>query len=161
MSRNSRVVGGISLLLAFACLASAAVAGSEEDVAAIDKIREMEAASVNEASAENVSMIYTADVEYIPPGEPALQGTDAVREWMLALVEQFDADLEYTAADVKVSGDWAFEQYAGNVTLTPKAGGDPVVEQVRGIHVYHRGEDGSWKITHDIWNYEAPPPATE
>lgn len=84
-----------------------------------------------------------------------------MREWHTALIEQFDAHLEYTAFDVKVIGDWAIEQYEGTVHLTPKAGGEPMVEQVRGIHVYHRGEDGAWKITRDIWNYEAPETAPE
>lgn len=161
MSRCSMVVVGISLLLAFAPLAGEAVVGSQEDVAAINKVREMEATSVNSLNLETITSIYAHDVEYLPPGEPALKGTDAVQEWVAAMVEQFDVDLKYTAAEVEVIGDWAFEQYAGTATLAPKAGGDSVVEHVRGIHIYRRGEDGSWKITHDIWNSDAPMPAME
>jgi ketosteroid isomerase-like protein len=154
--RCSRLlVIGIVLLSGFICLASGAVAGTDEDVAAIEKVRGMEEASINEASADHVTMIYTEDVEYIPPGEPALKGVDAVRDWMLGLLEDFDGQLKYTASDITVVGQLAVEQYAGEVTLTPKAGGDPVVEQVRGIHIYRRGKDGSWKISHDIWNYMA------
>jgi uncharacterized protein (TIGR02246 family) len=159
--KNLLVAVGISLLLGFVALAGEAVAGSDEDVAAINKVREMEAATVNSSDPEVVASIYAKDVEYIPPGEPALKGTDAVQQWVAAMVDQFEVDLEYTSAKVKVVGDWAFEQYAGTVTLTPKAGGDSVTENVRGIHVYHRGEDGAWKITHDIWNSDAPAHATE
>jgi ketosteroid isomerase-like protein len=90
-----------------------------------------------------------------------LKGTDAVRQWVVGLLEQVDAELEYTDSDVKVVGDWAFEQYAAVVTMTPKAGGESMTENVRGIHVYRRGEDGSWKIAHDIWNSDTPHPGSD
>ena len=156
MRRYFLVVVGVFLVLAVVSVVDEAAAGSDEHKAAIDEVREMEAASVNNADSSSIPKIYSQDVEYIPPGEPVLKGTDAVREWHMALIEQFDADLEYTASDIKVMGDWAIEQYEGNVKMTPKAGGDPIVEQVRGIHVYRRGEDGTWKITKDIWNYHVP-----
>lgn len=150
---------GVSVFLVFGLvsMAGVAAAGTEEDVAAIDKIREMEAASLNNADPSQVASIYSADVEYIPPGEPALKGTDAVRSWLTGMLEQFEGNLEYTSSDVTILGDWAFEQYAATATLTPKDGGEELVEHARGIHIYHRGEDRSWKITHDVWNYDAPP----
>lgn len=156
MKRYCLVVVGVFLVIAIVSLAGEAVAGSEKEKAAINKIRQMEAASVNNADSANITKIYAKNVEYIPPGEPKLKGTDAVRDWHNGLIEKFDAHLEYTASDVKVMGDWAVEQYEATVKMTPKAGGDAVVEQVRGIHVYRRGEDGAWKITHDIWNYHSP-----
>jgi len=161
MRKYSLLAVGISLVLGFVLVASGAVAGSEEDVAAINKVRDMEAATVNSADPDIVASIYAQDVEYIPPGEPALKGLDAVQEWVAAMVDQLDVNLEYTSSEVKVVGDWAIEQYAGTATLTPKAGGDPAVEHVRGIHIYHRGGDGAWKITHDIWNYDATASVSE
>ena len=155
MRRFCLVVVGVLFVFAFLSLASEAIAGSHEHKAAIDKVREMEAASVNNADATNIPKIYSQDVDYIPPGEPAMKGTDAVLDWHNGLVEKFDAHLEYTDSKLKVMGDWAVEQYAGKVKMKPKDGGDPMVEHVRGVHVYHRGEDGTWKITYDIWNYES------
>ena len=148
----------LSVLVALAVVgvASEAVAGSKEDMAAIEKVREMEAAAVNEGNPDHVTHIYAKDVKYVPPGEPALEGTDAVREWLEAMIEHVDAELEYTWADITVQGDWAYEQYRGVVTMTPKAGGDSMTENVRGIHIYQRGKDGAWKITHDIWNTDTP-----
>jgi uncharacterized protein (TIGR02246 family) len=129
----------------------------EEDVAAINKVREMENEGVNSGDPEKGVQAYADDVVMIPPGEPEVKGKDAVRGWVTALWEQYDVNLEYTSAEVSVSGDWASERYYGTVTLTPKAGGDSVEEQVRGIHVYRRGEDGSWRIVHDVWNYYVLP----
>jgi uncharacterized protein (TIGR02246 family) len=129
----------------------------EEDVAAINKVREMEAAGVNSVDPEKGVEAYADDVVMLPPGEPEVNGKDAARSWVTALWEQYEVNLVYTSAEVSVSGDWASERYYGTVTLTPKAGGDSVEEQVRGIHVYRRGEDGSWRIVHDVWNYYQPP----
>ena len=46
----------------------------------------------------------------------------------------------------------------GDATFTPKDGSDPVVEQLKGIHIYQRQADGTWKIARDIWNTDAPTP---
>ena len=161
MRRFSLLMAGVFVVLVLAPLGSEAVAGSEEDVAAINKVRELEAASFNDANPDGVTHIYAKDVEYIPPGEAALKGTDAVRQWIVGMLEQVDAKLKYTDSDVKVVGDWAIEQYAGVITMTPKAGGESMTENLRGIHVYRRGEDGSWKITHDIWNSDTPHPGSD
>ena len=155
MQRFSLRVAGVSLVLAIVALGSEVVAGSEEDIAAINKVREMEAETVNEAKTDSVKRIYAEDVESIPPGEAILKGSDAVQRWHTDLVEQYDVELKYTGSDIKVVGDWAIEQYAGVVTMAPKSGGESMTEHVRGIHVYRRGDDGAWKITHDIWNYMA------
>jgi len=156
MRRFSLLMVGVFVVVALVSLGSEAIAGSQQDVAAINKVREMEAASINDGNPDNVAHIYAKDVEYIPPGEAALKGADAAQQWIVALLGQFDAELEYTDSDVKVVGDWAIEQYAGVVTMTPKAGGESMTENLRGIHIYRRGEDGSWKITHDIWNSDTP-----
>ena len=151
-----RLVVVVSLVLGISLAVGVAVAGSEDDRAAIDRVREMEASALNDADPSLVAEIYAAEVEYVPPGEPAVKGVNAARDWMMAMLEQFDGHLEYTSAEVQIVGDWAFEQYTATATLTPKDGGDALVEHARGIHIYHRGEDGAWKITHDVWNYAAP-----
>ena len=65
------------------------------------------------------------------------------------------------SAEVTVSGDWAVETYGGVATFSLKGGGDTFVEQIKGIHVYQRDDDGAWQITHDIWNVDAEPAAME
>jgi ketosteroid isomerase-like protein len=152
------VIGGLAAVIGLAALAGVALAGTNEDLAAINKVREMEAASLTNADVSAMEKIFAADVESVPPGEPALEGVAAVRDWFAAMIDEFDGRLEYTSSDVMIFGDWAVEHYAGKVTLTPKAGGEAVVEYPRGIHIYHRGEDGAWRITQDVWNY-GPPPA--
>ena len=58
-----------------------------------------------------------------------------------------------------VSGDLAVHRFTGELTLTPKAGGDAVTEAIKGLHVLRKQADGTWKITQDVWNTDRPAPA--
>ena len=128
---------------------------TEADRQAIDQVREQEVAAINSG---DLSLGYAADnLITLPPGEPALVGKPALQAWMEAFLSQTTASLSYGSTDVIVAGDLAVEHYTGTLTLTPVGGGDSVDETLKGIHVYQRQADGSWKLTHDIWNLEAPP----
>ena len=128
---------------------------TEADRQAIDQVREQEVAAINTG---DLSLGYAADdIITMPPGEPALVGKAALQAWMEGFMSQATASLSYASTDVIVAGDLAVEHYAGTLTLTPVGGGDSVDEAFKGIHVYQRQADGSWKLTHDIWNLDVPP----
>ncbi len=46
-------------------------------------------------------------------------------------------------------------------TFTPEAGGEAHTGNYKGIHIYRRQPDGSWRIAQDIWNSDEAPPAGE
>ncbi|MGQ0703000.1 MAG: hypothetical protein ACT4PM_07715 [Gemmatimonadales bacterium] len=56
-------------------------------------------------------------------------------------------------------GSLSIDRFAGTLTITPKAGGATMTEQVEGLHVMRKEADGSWEIAMDVWNMDAPPPA--
>ena len=130
---------------------------TEADLEAISEVREQEIAAINAGSVEGFLTVLTEDVIGMPPNEPAIIGKDAVGSWMQNLLDQFAVQADYTASDIVVAGDWAFEHFSGNWTLTPKAGGEPIAETFKGIHIYQRQADGSWKIAWDTWNSDNPP----
>ena len=128
---------------------------TEADLQAVDQVREQEVAAINTG---DLSLGYAADdIITMPPGEPALVGKPALQAWMDAFLSQATATLSYASANVVVAGDLAVEHYAGTLTVTPVGGGDSVDESLKGIHVYQRQADGSWKLTHDVWNMDLPP----
>lgn len=128
----------------------------EADIAAVAAVRDQEVAAINSGAAD---ISYLADdAVMMPPNEPAVSGSTAIGEWVRSFMSQFTASLEYGSSDITVSGDWAIERYAGTLTLTPVGGGDAVEEVLKGIHVYRRGDDGTWKMVYDVWNSDAPPP---
>jgi ketosteroid isomerase-like protein len=94
----------------------------------------------------------------MPPNAPAVSGKAAARAWSQELSQQMTIQaIDYTSADVVIAGDWAIERYAGSLTMTP-LGGETMSETLKGIHIYRRQADGSWKLAQDVWNSDQPLP---
>ena len=150
------------LLLFIAACAPAAeepveeAATTEADVEAINAVREQEVAAINAEDIEGFLACFTDDAVLMPPNEPPAIGEEAMRSWSEEFLNQFTVQGAYTFSDVVVAADWAFERYSGNWTLTPKAGGEPISDNLKGIHIYQRQADDSWKITWDTWNSDNP-----
>jgi ketosteroid isomerase-like protein len=135
---------------------------NQADVEAINKLREQEMAAFSAAEVNTLLNLVTNDVVVMPPNEPTLAGKDALRSWAENLYKQFTVKGKYTASNpsnIVLAGDWAFERLAFTLTMTPVAGGEPIQEIGKGIHIYRRQADGSWKIAQDIWNTDNPPEA--
>ncbi len=140
------------------CAPKAAPVDTSADVAAIKAMQDRELAAVKSGNADTALAVYTSDVMMMPPGEPAIQGAAALRKWFVAFTKDFSATGKYTTNDVQVAGDIGVVHYVGELTMTPKAGGTPMTEAIKGIHIYKRQPDGTWKIAQDVWNSDAPPP---
>jgi ketosteroid isomerase-like protein len=136
--------------------AQAGQANTENDVAAINAAQDRELAMAATGNADSMATVGTSDAELMPPNEPAVHGLDAMKKWAETMFSQASVSGRYTSSDVTVSGDLAVARYTGELTITPKAGGAPVTERIKGIHVMKRQPDGSWKIAQDVWNSDAP-----
>ena len=55
-----------------------------------------------------------------------------------------------------VMGDWAFEQYAYTSTEIPRGGGLEVRDTGKGLIIYRRDADGTWRVARDAWNSNRP-----
>jgi ketosteroid isomerase-like protein len=157
--RGKARAGSFIVLLTVACVPEQAspLVDTTADVAAINAVREAEVAGL---SSRDPSVGYlAADAVLMPPGEPAITGIGAIRTWAEAFIQQMQSvSVNYTMTDVHVSGDWAVERYAGTLNATT-TGGEAITESLKGIHVYRREPDGSWKMVYDVWNSDAPPTA--
>lgn len=132
---------------------------SEADLQAVRDVRAQELAAINSGEVD-VSYL-SADAVLMPPGEPAVEGIAAATSWTETLQAEFSANVAYSTDNFIVSGDWAIEPYVGTAILTPVGGGEAMTEALKGIHIYRRQADGSWKMVYDAWNFGAPPPAME
>ena len=133
---------------------------SEEDVAAVRAVIAEEVRAANAGDVEGLLALHTDDIVMVPPNEPAVEGASAVRDWEQSLMDEFSvAGLSYSDEEIVIAGDIALHYFAFQWTVTPKAGGDPLMERGHGVHVLHRQADGSWKLRYDIWSPDAPLPA--
>jgi ketosteroid isomerase-like protein len=86
------------------------------------------------------------------PGGMTVHGLESAAESMQKAFDAFEFRVEYRSEESAVAGDWGFDRGRGIGTLTPKAGGAPITENSKYLWIYGRASDGSWKLTHVIWN---------
>lgn len=153
----SRAVSALAaLLLVAGCTPSVAEDTSEADLQAITQIRESEIRAFSAGDRDALNEIFAEDAVVIPPGQPAVEGVEARNAWLDDLYSQVSVEGSYTDSQVTLAGDHAFERLGFVLRMTPVGGGDPVEEVGRGLHVYERQPDGSWRIVLDIWNVGPP-----
>lgn len=130
----------------------------EADVAAIEEFMDLYALSLTTGDLELHTSLYTDDTVKMVPDVPAMFGKEEVRAGMKPLIDNFTIE-EMAIFDVviQVAGDWAFTRCNFTVTMTPKAGGEPLYTDAKDMSIMQRQADGSWKIYWDCWNSNVPP----
>jgi len=58
----------------------------------------------------------------------------------------------FTSSHIHLTGDIALERVTYTVVIRPGVDASAMQDVGKGLHVYGRQSDGSWKLTHDIWN---------
>lgn len=157
-----RLVAGVAVALGFLACAPAAKTPPQDttaDKAAVDAIRNHELAALNAGNIDSLMVVYADDIDMMAPGYPAARGTAAVREMAMGMLKDATVSANYTSSAVEVIGDVAIDRYTLTMTVTPKAGGVPMTEQMKGLHVLRKQPDGTWRIVQDTWNADGPPPA--
>lgn len=106
-------------------------------------------------------MSYVADdVFFMPPGEPAVRGRAAVREWMAAFLGQYrTTSLTLSDREVLTGTDWAVELGTFEWGLRPAAGGEAVVDRGNYMQVWTRDGSGAWRFAREVYNSSVPPAA--
>ncbi|MCH8134962.1 MAG: nuclear transport factor 2 family protein, partial [Proteobacteria bacterium] len=95
-------------------------------------------------------MMYTSDVRLLPPNDEMVTGRDAARAIFGGLIDAgISGDL--TSIETKVSGDMGYD--LGTYTFMD---GDTVVDTGKFIEIFHRGDDGEWLMTNDMWSSDLP-----
>lgn len=112
--------------------------------------------------AEALFAFVSDDVVLMPPGEAAVRGAAAMREWYSAFLAQFrTVSLTLSDREVFVGDGWAVELGTFEWGLLPADGGDPVLDRGNYLQVWTPQPDGHWRFEREIWNSStpAPPPA--
>ncbi len=160
MSTRSVLLAVLGIALAGAACQPAAeeAATTEADLEAIKNVIEQEISAANAGDAERFLGILSGDVAVLPPNELGVRGEQA-RLWLRAFFDQSAVQLEpYSNEEFVVAGDWAFHLYSYEWTVTPKAGGEPITDEGKGVHILQRQPDGSWLLAVDTWNSDLPLP---
>ena len=97
------------------------------------------------------------DVLLMPPGEDAVRGKAAMREWYAGFLAQYrTSSLALSGCEVFVGEEWAVELGAYEWGLTPAAGGGAVLDRGSYMQVWKMEPDGHWRFAREIWNSSVP-----
>lgn len=127
-----------------------------EDEQKVTQVGEREISAFSAGDIAGNLAVMTEDIVLMPANEPMRKGKEAMRAWLEGVHNKFTFDVRYIESNVEVFGNTAIERYVGAGRVTPKAGGAPIEDRFKGIHVYRRQPDGSWLIAQDIWNGDLP-----
>lgn len=155
---HRRFIAALLLAGLTACTPSSPAADPRADEAAVRREGEAYLAALRTNDIDSIAAHWTDSMIVMPPNTPMLRGREAVRAWVVAFLEQSRfVDGRFTESAITVSGDLAVERVAFSLTVRPVSGGDPMVDVGKGLHVYQRQADGSWRLAMDIWNANAAP----
>lgn len=137
---------------------SQATAGSAATEATARQAHEAYTTAINSNNLDSLLAMFTNDVVFLSPNEPAVVGKAAVRAWSEAYLKGFTIHWDKAVSDFTIAGDWAFERYSYKENDKPTGGGAPVTDTGKGLIVYHHDADGRWRVARDAWNSDLPLP---
>ena len=160
-SRILLVVGWLSLGILSLATSSTRAQGTdvEADIAAINAIAEHAQEAYMDRDWDRFSGFFTEDAIWMPENLLPLTGKS---EWW-TFVEQFwnstaVVEMNVVTEEVILTGDWAFERHTETQVIVPTAeDGETSTYRFKGVWLFHRETDGSWKIARYIWNQNPAP----
>ena len=92
-------------------------------------------------------------------GRPSRYGSQArgrLRSYLKGLFEQHHASLNAIIIRIAVTGNRAYDYGWHELTLTPKAGGEPIYRRTRYLEIWSKQPDGQWRISLFVDNTDVP-----
>lgn len=154
-----RLAVAAALLLVAACTSSsesrrpAPAGASAWDLAAIARLHDAYVSAHNDADADRMMALFTADAVLMPTDEPALTGATAIGGHYQEFFDQTPSKIALRPVETRVAGDWAFERIEMTVSL-PGGGGEVLQAQMKHLWILERQPDGSWRIARAIYNLD-------
>ena len=97
-----------------------------------------------------------ADAVGMAPNRPAIRGLDAHRQFWREGFAAAKSLFFMFPDELDILGDVAIDQHHWVLDSMPKRGGRPIHDEGKGLWIWHRQTDGSWKIARGIWNSDLP-----
>lgn len=107
-------------------------------------------AALNASDIDAIVDLYTADARILAPNTAMAVGDEAIRSNFGAMIDA-GLSVQLTSIDAGVSGDLGYN--VGRYTLSA---GRQEVDVGKFMETWQRGEDGTWRISNDIYNSDRP-----
>jgi uncharacterized protein (TIGR02246 family) len=108
--------------------------------------------AVNRSDLPAVVGLWCDDGMLMPPHHPSVHGRLAIERYFDSLFRRSRFAFSFTSSQIEIAGDLALERVEYVASAWPADGGPEVRDVGKGLHVYRRQTDGSWRLAMDIWN---------
>ncbi len=129
----------------------------EGDIAAIEDVMNQFAVACNTGDLELYMSLCADDIVKMGPDAPATFGKEELRANEEPLFDNFTLEMVLYPEETQVDGDMGFTRGTFTLSITPKAGGEPIYMDGKALTICKRQGDGSWKISRDCYNSNVPP----
>lgn len=96
--------------------------------------------------------LFAEDLVYMPDGQPSVTTRDALEAAAVSHFNRYRPNIEITADEIQILGEWAFARTAVTGTLTPHYNRNPVPVDRKELAIFRRQPDGQWKLARLIGN---------
>ena len=149
---------GLGLLFLTCAIAVGQPAKADPNRARVEKLGKSFTDAFNRGDAAAVAGMYAEDATAFPPDSDLVKGRAAIQAVWQGFLDMGGKSMKFTVLDVQSSGNVIVETGRADLQVQPP-GASAVDVPVKYVVVWKRQKDGSWKISHDIWNSMAPAPA--
>jgi uncharacterized protein (TIGR02246 family) len=154
------VFAGFALSLLAACQPGAAPL-SDEDIAALNALKDAYVEAMLAGDAEALAALYADDATIMPADRPSVEGRAAIRDALQPVPGVTVQDLTFTSVETDGYGDLAFSRVTWSETQVVEGMEAPITLTGKSVVIFRKQEDGSWLFTVEIWNTDAPMPQPE
>jgi ketosteroid isomerase-like protein len=104
-------------------------------------------------SIEKTLSYWADDAVVMSPGQPLIKGKNSIREMVAGTskIPGFKISWEPLSVVVSKSGDMAYMIEQNQITVNDSLG-KPLTEFNKGVTIWRKEPDGSWKNVVDMWN---------
>lgn len=128
-------------------------AQSEPETAAINALYGEWIKATATKGADGYVSFFVADGAVLPPGAPAVEGKDAIRQWIQKELDEFTLEGgRFVPGPLNVANGWAIRRFSIAGKRVSKKGGEPVQVNNKYMDVLQKQPDGSWKFVYRMWS---------
>jgi uncharacterized protein (TIGR02246 family) len=156
-SRSLSVVA-VSLLLVACATTPPAFDATAESATLMKRDAEWADLAMAGKDVEKIISYWTDDAVIMEPGQPAVEGKQAIRAYVTQSVNTPAFKIHWVSQKPTFSPDGRMAYMRGTDDMTvPGPKGAPMTLHLQGYSIWRKDADGQWRCVVDIAN-EAPPP---